>query len=604
MNQGKLQYLNIIKRWWWLLVVGAIIPMAITYYLVSQQPDVYQAEATLVVGRSVFRDPNPDTREMDLSNTLAAAYAELLTRRTVLERVIQRLGLRTTPERLTKQIAVNIRSGAQLLEIQVLDANPEMAALIANALADELIRQSPTSEETLLEKQKFVETQLEGLEAKINEVDAQIAVWTASLAELTSAAEIQETQARIDALEQVKTRYQDTYVGLLGVSQEESPNELSLFESAVAPSLPVPRQTKLMVAVSGVAGAGLAFGAVLLMEYLDTSLRWGKEGAQSISGLRVLGTIPQVPKRESFLSGDPLSPIADSIRALWVSVFLMHPQRRYRTLLLTSPRSGEGKSFLVANLAIALAAAGNRVVAIDMDMRKSTLHELFNRPNIIGLSEMLSRVGDITWDVSEIPLRETGFGNLRILSAGRLAADPTALLTSSRLPALLDCLKDEADVVLIDSPPILEVPDARPVAMLVEGTILVVSAGTTRRESIQRAKEELLVHEGINLLGVVVNRVKQRKDYYYSTYARGSKQEKPKSRGKRSARGWLTPGEAAVVLGISKSMTCEWCKDGRLPATRKWLSWRVDRDGFAQMLEDTWDGKPIPKWASERVKDI
>ena len=600
MNRGTREYFNAVKRWWWLLVVSVIIPMAITYSFASRQPDVYQAEATILVGRNVFQDPNPDSREIDLSNTLATAYAELATRRTVLERVIQRLGLRTTPENLASQIGINVQSGAQLLEIRVLDADPETSALIANALADELIRRSPISEESILEQQRFVEIQIEELEAKIAEVDAQIDEWTASLAELTSASEIQETQARIDALEQVKARYQATYVGLLGVSRSESPNELSLFEPAVVPTAPVPRQTVLTVAVSGAAGSGLAFGAILLMEHLDTSIRWSKDGVQSIAGLPVLGAIPQESKRESLLSGNPLSPIADAIRSLRVNIFLTRPQHPHTTLLLTSPGVSEGKSFITANLAVALAASGNRVIAVDIDMRRPALHELFNQMNVIGLSEILSSMDDGEGLKPPIPLQKTDFENLRLLSAGRPPADPTALLTSSRLPALLAYLKDQADIVLIDSPPALETPDARLVATMAEGAILVASDGVTRRELVQRAKDELLAKD-VNLLGIVVNRVK-RKDDYYSSPIRSGKHREAKSWGQNGTKGWLTPKEVAEVLGISKSMTREWCKSGRLPAAKKGLWWRVDRDKFAQMLEDTWDVKLGPRRASELAK--
>jgi succinoglycan biosynthesis transport protein ExoP len=602
MDRELRKYLDIIKHWWWLVIISAIIPMAITYYFASKKPDIYQARATLLVGAGVFQDPNPDSREMDLSNTLAGAYAELVKQRPILEPVIQTLGLKISPEELSSQIGINIRSGAQLLEIQVTDTDPEIAALIANALADELIRLSPASGGGTAERREFIEKQLEETAAKIERVDEQIDELTASLAELTSAAEIKDAQDRIDALEQVKTRYQTVYAGLITVSGEKSPSELSLFQPAVVPGSPVPRKTVLIVAVSGVAGTGVAIGAVLLMEYLDTSVKWSKDSPQSLVGLPVLGAIPQDSRRESYLSGNPLSPIAEALRSLRVNMFLIHPQRPYTTLLLTSPGASEGKSFVVANLAVALASGGSRVIVVDSDMRRPALHELLRQTNIIGLSEMLSGMGDGDIEPAAIPLQDTSFENLRLLSAGRLAADPTALLTSSRLPALLASLKDEADIVLIDSPPILEAPDARLVATLVEGTILVASAGNTRMEAVQRAKEELLAHEGVNLLGIVVNRVKQRKDYYYSTYVRGGRQKGPKSRGQDDSKGWLTPGEAAEVLGISKSMTREWCKNGRLPATRKWLSWRIDWDGFAQMLEDTWDVKSRPRRAGKKVK--
>jgi excisionase family DNA binding protein len=174
------------------------------------------------------------------------------------------------------------------------------------------------------------------------------------------------------------------------------------------------------------------------------------------------------------------------------------------------------------------------------------------------------------------------------------------LLTSSRLPALLAYLKNQADIVLIDSPPTLETPDARLVATMVEGAILVASDGATRRELVQRAKDELLARD-VNLLGIVVNRVK-RKDDYYSSPVHVGKHREAKSWGQNGSKGWLKPRDVAEVLGISKSMTREWCKNGRLPAVKKGLWWRVDRDKFAQMLEDTWDVKLGPRRASELAK--
>jgi capsular exopolysaccharide synthesis family protein len=594
MEQGMRKYLNLAKQWWWLFIVSAIIPMVISYYFASKRPDLYQASATLMVGPSLFQDPDPDPREVSLTGTLAEAYSELAVRGPVIQTVIENLGLQTSPEGLATQINTRVNTGARLLEIQVVDTNPETAALIANALADELVRRSPGSGSTAPEQQAFVAGQIEELRVKIDDISSQIAELTAALSELTSAAEINEAEGRIEALEQVKSRYQTTYAELLSVYQKGSPNVLTVFDRALPPQWPIAKRTNLIVAAAGVAGVGLAIGAVLLMEYFDTSLRWGQEGEQSMIGLRVLGTIPQVAKRESLLHGDPLSPIADSIRALWVSTFLMHPDHRYSTLLLTSPRGSEGKSFLVANLAVALATAGNRVIVVDADMRKPTLHELFARPNIVGLSELLSGAEDADWEVSGIPLRQTSFENLRLLCAGRRPADPVALLASSRFSGLLELLKNEADIVLVDSPPVLSLPDAMVVASLAEGTIMVVCAGSTRREAARRTKELLLAQQDVNLLGVAVNRVKRKDmyDYYSSSYSRRSKNRGLRRWGQSKGDGWLTPAEVAEILGISQSMVIEWCKDGRLPATKAGLWWRVDVDRFAHMLEDTWDIKP------------
>jgi len=135
------RYFNMIKRWWWLLIVGIIIPMGISYYFVSKHPVLYQAKVTLMVG-TTLQQPSYDSRPM-AATSLGQAYTELVKRRPIIEAVSQRLGVERSPEALAEQITTWINPEAQLLEIMVTDTNPQAAALIANALADELVRQSP-----------------------------------------------------------------------------------------------------------------------------------------------------------------------------------------------------------------------------------------------------------------------------------------------------------------------------------------------------------------------------------------------------------------------------------------------------------------------------
>jgi uncharacterized protein involved in exopolysaccharide biosynthesis len=287
MDREIRKYLRLVLRWWWLLLVSAAIPMGLSYRYASQQPDLYQAKATLMVGTSL-QNPDPELGQMSLSNSLAAAYAELVRQAPINEAVIARLGLDRTPGQLAAQIATGVRSGAYLLEIWVTDTNPEAAALIANALADELIRRSPAVGASDPEQQEFIRGQLEQLQARIRNVSTQIDDLTATLAELTSAAEIQEAQDRIAALEGVRSLYQSSYASLSDSYRAESPNVLALFDPAVVPQWPVPSKTTLLVAVAGVAGLGLAVGAIFLMEFFDTSLQWEEGSVQSILDLPVL----------------------------------------------------------------------------------------------------------------------------------------------------------------------------------------------------------------------------------------------------------------------------------------------------------------------------
>jgi non-specific protein-tyrosine kinase len=592
-NQAFRQYLRIILRWWWLLTISAIIPVGVSYHFASKQPDLYQAKATLLVGGNVFQDPDPNRSEIDLSNTLAAAYAELVTQRSVTQAVIERLDLERTSDDLVDQIRTDIRSGAQLLEIYVTDITPEASALIANALADELIRRSPTARQNP-EQQEFIWNQMEELQVKIEDVSTRVDELTNGLYELTSAAEIQDAEERIEALERVKTLYQSAYADLVDSYHAEPPNELSLFEPAVAPNSPISRNIPLIIAVAGAAGIGLALGAIFLMEYLDTSLRWEEDAPQSLLEMPVFGAIPRVSgKKGSLSASNLLSPIAQGIRSIQANIFLSHPDRSFKSLLVTSPDVGEGKSFILANLAVGLASGGEQVVVVDADMRKPNLHEIFDCPNIVGLVDAINAQGAGGKEPDPIPLQETEFDNLKLLSAGRPPADPVMLLTSPRLPSLLKSLLNEGDIVLIDSPPVLGPPDATVIATQVEATILVVSAGQTPRNLARRARDCLLGQQGVNLLGVVVNRAKTDGSYYhYESRSETSKRWKRWWREwwlRRSTEdGLLTLGEAATRLGISRGQARRWCKSGRLPATRKWLLWwRVDPEGLERMIEDT-----------------
>ncbi len=141
------RYIRLIGRWWWLLLLSVLIPVAVSYQWTARRPPLYQARATLMVGTSL-RTLNPDPWQMNLSTTLAGAYAELAKQGPVLEAVIERLGLPRTPEQLAVQVDTRIYSGAQLLEIWVTDTDPQVAALIANAWACRtafLTRRSPSA---------------------------------------------------------------------------------------------------------------------------------------------------------------------------------------------------------------------------------------------------------------------------------------------------------------------------------------------------------------------------------------------------------------------------------------------------------------------------
>lgn len=570
------QYLRAFQKWWWLLLVSAILPVVVSGFLVYRQPLLYQAKATVMVGTSL-QNPSPDPWQINLSQNLANAYAELVRQRPVTEAVIQRLGLSRTPDQLANQIGTYIYAGANLLEIRVVDSNPEVAALIANTLADELIRRSPGSQLSNPAQQEFIRSQMSLLEGKIEAVGAEIDQLTADLANLTSAAEIRQTQDRISALEAVRATYQTTYANLLASYHTQSPNALTLFSAAAPPTAPLPRRALLVMGMAGLAGLALAVLIVVVMEMSDTTLRWEEDGVAEVVQTPVLGAIPQVSRSASRMTALALGPVAEGVRNVRANIFLARPDSPLRTLLLTSPNAGEGKSFVLASLATVLATAGSRVIAVDADLRRPTLHEFFDQPNVTGLADVLAHHDDNNGEMPALPLQKTPYEGLLLLPAGRPPSDPSTMLTSPRLPMLLERLREQADVVLIDSPPVLGPPDAVILATLVEGTVLVVSAGMTTREAAQRARGRLIAQQGVNLLGLAFNRVRLNGSYYYK--------EHPSRKSESAPKEWLTIGEAAARLGVRRPVVQQWCRDGRLATRRVRLRLLISNADVTRLIQ-------------------
>ncbi|MBI2862845.1 MAG: CpsD/CapB family tyrosine-protein kinase [Chloroflexi bacterium] len=199
---------------------------------------------------------------------------------------------------------------------------------------------------------------------------------------------------------------------------------------------------------------------------------------------------------------DPRSPSAEAFRTLRTNIQFSSLDQPIRTLLLTSASSEEGKSTILANLGVTFAQAGSRTVLVDCDLRRPSLHSLFELDNTAGLTTAV--IGEAT---EALPLRETSVANLWVLPSGPLPPNPAELLASRRMDALIQRLKEQADLVLFDAPPVIAVTDAAILAGKVDGVLLILAVGKTKREHANRAKAAL---ERVNarLLGAVLNDVR------------------------------------------------------------------------------------------------
>jgi capsular exopolysaccharide synthesis family protein len=206
---------------------------------------------------------------------------------------------------------------------------------------------------------------------------------------------------------------------------------------------------------------------------------------------------------------DPRSPAAEAYRTLRTNIMFSSLDKPLRTLLVTSTAADEGKSTTIANLAVTMAQSEQRVILVDCDLRRPSLHTLFGLPQEPGLTSMILDQGE-----GEPPLQRTQVPGLLLLSSGPLPPRPADILGSKRMEATTARLRELADIVLFDTPPVIAVTDAAVLAARVDGVLLVLRAGHTRRD---RAREARMLLDKVkaNIVGVVLNNAQVEGEYGY-----------------------------------------------------------------------------------------
>jgi capsular exopolysaccharide synthesis family protein len=208
----------------------------------------------------------------------------------------------------------------------------------------------------------------------------------------------------------------------------------------------------------------------------------------------------------------PMSPEAESFRTLVTNIEFSSTEGMHKALLVTSSGAGEGKSFVAANLAVAMAQTKERVILVDCDMRKASQHKIFRADNQVGLANLI--VGNIDMQMA---LHDTDVPNLQLITCGPTPPNPVELLRSRRLADILEKLRGSCDMIICDSPPVLPVADALVMASRMDAILFVADLNRTPREVIRQAQEQLARLE-VPLLGLICNRigaVKYNSYYHY-----------------------------------------------------------------------------------------
>ena len=489
-------YLYVIRARKW-VIIRAIVVVALAALIWSLlQAPVYEGQSKVLIaekggGAEIFGSIGLDFSSQPERGL--QTQVQLMQVRPLLENTIRRLGLGITPESLATRVTVSSVGQTNIVTITARDGDPERAAEIANTLADEFVTWSR-------------DYKRESINAAVDEVSVRLDVAKNEILELGRRI---QSQGKSDELTAELAIATGSYTQLAGKLEELRINAQletgsgRVVSPAVAAQNPVEpspaRNTTLGLVVGLVFGLGMAF----LYEYLDNTIKSSDE-LERILESPVLGLVPaekfeKDERRRASIITHPTSAAAEAYRVLRNNLDFINFQHDITTVLVTSAAPAEGKSTVAANLAAGLAQAGKKVVLVASDFRKPTTQQFFGVRNLIGLSDVLTGAHTLKAALQ----RPQDDIDLLVLTSGKMPPNPSELLGSEKMRALLEELKGWADWVVIDTPPLLAVADGAAVARYADGVLLVTKGGSSTREAVKRAGE-MLGNVGGRVLGSVV----------------------------------------------------------------------------------------------------
>ncbi|WP_414753741.1 GumC family protein [Anabaena sp. CCY 9910] len=316
--------------------------------------------------------------------------------------------------------------------------------------------------------------------------------------------------------EQMLKRLQD-----IEVVENQNVGNARIVSEALLPKTPVSPRIFLSLALGGFLGFFLAIGAALLLEAGDKSVKTLEE-AQQLLDYPLLGTIPAFDQKARLARGEsitelpvlnnPYSSVNAAFEMLQINLGFSFSDKKLKVIVVSSSVMNEGKSFIAANLAVATAQMGKRVLLIDADMRRPRQHEMWQQPNLMGLSNVLVGQATLAEATKEVVI------NLELLTSGTIPPNPAALLDSQRMNGLLQQAAQDYDYVIIDTPPLSVLADASIIGKMADGMLLVARPGVLNSAAAKTTKT-LIEHSRVSVLGMVVNCVATDSNdygYYYS----------------------------------------------------------------------------------------
>jgi non-specific protein-tyrosine kinase len=546
-------YLAVVQRRRGPILIVLVVVCAGIMALTLAQTPTYRATASVLLQPYLSESLGDSAPVADLSKD--QSEVEVMRSRSVADLAADELGHVPTVE-------VDTIPETRVVEVTAASSDPATAAADATGYAqayvesrrkgilDDLDKATGILQEQLARAEAeltVAEQPLRDLQVQVATTgdDVQRAVLERQLADLDSqlSADLFTKRARRTGLQE--------RVDQLGLtSQLTITGGAKLVSAATEPSSPVEPRPVRNAALALVAGLVLGLGLAFLLEQLDDRVHGRDEVEAATGGLPIVGLLPHSKRRDrpvaspAELQDDPA--LAEAFRALRTSIHFVALGKPMRSIQVTSASATEGKTTTVAGLAVTLAQAGKRVVVVDGDLRRPRLHELFDIEPALGLTNTLAdeaSMDEALHCIDEQP-------RLALMPCGPQSPNPSELLALERFRALITTLQGDFDVVVIDTPPLLPVADARIVAGVVDATLLVVAAERSKVKDVRLATG-LLRQVDAPFVGIVLNQVPATKRHTGYGYGyRGYAADRTGSRShwwRRSRRARATPVEPEAV---------------------------------------------------------
>lgn len=524
------RYWQILWRHKWVVLLAVIVVFGSTVIFTSRQSPVYSASSKVLINPPSSLYPYSVSGQILTSQGLPFAsqglpyyinylenYRVWITGGSMMDKIGERVkSLYPQSEESWFSMEASIIADTSIFKIGIEAGDSELSKVAANAAAQVIV------EENLKMFASGLKTASEAMEKQI----------LGPLEELDRLRGGSESPG----IDSGTTDDKDPESQLWQASQL---NNVRIMDYARTPTFPIRPKKKQNAALGLLVGIFLGGGLAFFLEYMDTSIRTIGDIEKYLSW-PVLGIVPRFEQTiKGKTSGSEIQPVvtkfsksasAEAYRTLRTNIQLANMDNPPKSLVITSAAPLEGKSTTALNLAVALAQKESKVLLIDADLRKPIIHKLLHLDNSTGLVDALLNGGHHGAFVKQ----SKDIDNLWVLTSGSVPSNPSELLGSSRMKALMEQVTKEYDYVVFDTPPLISVSDGAILASQADGILMVVSPGKVKGE-IGRHTKELVERIGTPVLGCVFNGVEPSHSnyYYYHYYADSEGEEKVGKRKKK-----------------------------------------------------------------------